>query len=504
MNHREEVLVKVTVKLIFWLICFVGIVYQVATVSKIYFAYKINTVVTMNYPQFVIRPSMTICFNTVEIFDWTKLSKTKMRRILNESESELASVLGLQNILNADEPNLNSNRSFIKAIRDITTRQKIIATGILNRGLNAKQIIDRTVKHLNFISQCFDVDIFNYTYGRVNCSEKYTLDIYTRGMVTCMRLDSTDKEQKYSYVKLNQMITKGLLFQFDLRAFKLRERTSNIMLSFAKQKEYLRFGFINNVIPNVFSEMTVLTIRIYQSQLLKSPYETDCLDYNRLKLFQDSPFSPINNRGDCIEACLLQESTSSNFMAPIYPELSVTKEITNKIIPLSSLYRKSKLYQRYFQDKKDCTHICRKPECDIILFSPQIVSPREFGILPSMHHSIKIYTTDLPITSTKSVAKLDFVEYWSYISGIIGFWIGFSVFHVIDALPFIREWKSKTNVHQFKQGEQRNPKFQLHRIRLSQIAAFKTEHCPKVLRSMLFGEKKVTLDQFRRKVGQGN
>lgn len=447
---------KLTVKRIFWFsVCILGTILQVIQVSNIYFSYKITTVVTMNYPEYISRPSLTICFYTVEIYDWNKVGE------VNLVELEKLGLKEASKITNSTEA-LNSLQDQVRADG---FGEKIIYTGIVNNNATSREIMSRSLNYSTFILGCYEISNKDYRYHANKLCSNFKETTYMREMQKCIRIDSKLPSTEYSSILLNQIVSQGFFFQFKVNG-KYSKRISNVMYSFSPVGSFLRNGYIRQIMKETLSVSIILTYSIYRSELLPLPFETACINYQNSMSqsnFQFRRFSQhfqpnysynytfdpksIKDRGDCWEECVIINSVK--YFGRIAPGVSVTGSINIPMISQYEIETNETLHAFDRKIKTKCNRKCKRPECDLSTFIPHVISSKSRELNGKKAQKVIIHAMNQPVTHAKAVQKMNFVEYLSYVATAIGFWLGLSVFDfgltiVKKLIPLARStWKTQ-------------------------------------------------------------
>ena len=66
-----------SIKVIWFLVCFAGNVYQVAQISENFFEYQIVTTINVNYPAMFLVPAISVCLFEIHVTNIEKLMELK-------------------------------------------------------------------------------------------------------------------------------------------------------------------------------------------------------------------------------------------------------------------------------------------------------------------------------------------------------------------------------------------------------------------------------------------
>lgn len=461
-NRTNSRKFRTNFKLFFWfIICIIGSILQVIEVSNIYFSYKITTLVTMSYPPLITRPSLTVCFYTVEIYDWDKVN--------------LSDLVELEKIGLINATQIMVSKEILKKVqtqvRNDGFGEMIDYTGIVNSNSTASQVMSRSLNFTTLIKGCYEISNIDYMYHSDKKCSNFKETTYVREMQKCIRIDSLLRSQEYKYMLLNQIVSQGFFYQFKVNG-KYSGRISNVMYSFGPVGGFLRNGYIRQVMKETLSVSIILTYSIYRSQLLPEPFETACINYKNylnkehfvLKNFKHPKpkvddyrnykynFDPksILHRGDCWEECV--KINSVKYFGKISPGVSVTSDIEIPMMSQFELEDDKNIFNFDREIKTKCNDKCKWQECDSSYFIPQIVSSKVREVEGTKAQKVIVHVMTQPVTHTVAVQKMNFVEYISYIATAIGFWLGLTVYDsglafVRKAFPFIQSQMKNLMLH---------------------------------------------------------
>ena len=401
MNHPLNVLKERTtelahhklylVKLLWCGLCICGSILQMIQVSIIYFSYRVTSVVVIDFPDKMVRPSLTICFDSIDFYKWATLSPERNVSLLKAG---------------FDPPHsfwlTKYKRKLQGYVDKLDLNERIKYSGILFSGMNAHEIVDNLTGLATFLDGCFQVSNTDYKLNRVNCSASYIPKAYVRDMETCVELDSNLPSDEYSFVELRQVSTEALLFKFILKV-DLGHKGTKFRYSLAGRHRFLRNGFIKPVSTLTNSYGSTLTYDVFTNELLKLPYETDCLDYDHLT------GEVLTSRGDCFEFCVAK--LSMDRWKKLLPGVSVGENSKSVIITQYELDNDPKM-NREAQVLIDwCNQGCHKPECNWTIYSVRIQDVETVFTSTALVHSVKVDAMQSPTVTTQAVPNLSFIEY---------------------------------------------------------------------------------------------
>lgn len=162
--------------------------------------------------------------------------------------------------------------------------------------------------------------------------------------------------------------------------------------------------------------MFILTLGLYETYSLKSPYETHCVEISKISCYQECVDSIYKMYGYIHDASIVIEGSPEAKFKPV--------EIGQQIANFSLFSQQIKSYDANIGRKINifCHSKCPYSLCDYKLVNTHI-SPS----FPSNNNmSLVIETVNRPITKIVFVPLIDFNEYSTQMASLIGIYIGLS------------------------------------------------------------------------------
>ena len=395
------------VSLVLFLSCLCGNVYQITKISSIYFAYPMNTQVSVGYPSLIDPPSQTICFYLLEIFDWPKVIK---------SQPEALAILGLH-----DETN---HSRIIAHVKTLDYYAKLSATSMMIRDLNVSSILSLTIAFEQIFQQ---VNIFDplkqiETLKTKEILKEFKIHYFLRTIHKCFMFQQVNP-RIFPVIKINRMFTiPGFLYQIRLRD-STNDRTTNVLLAYSPQGQLPRSGFYRFIKVNTEYKLFSMTYQQYENQFLPPPFETKCISYSSDTIHK--------SRADCFDDCVIRSGfTYDDLEGKVVPGPLLTQSMASDI-PLSpsDFVFKPKLWSLVAKIEDQCASDCHRIDCNSVVYVPVLQS-----VMDRKETSFITFSLSVPATNTTFSQKVSFTEYATDLVSTFGFWLGISLFSTLSFL----------------------------------------------------------------------
>ena len=237
----------------------------------------------------------------------------------------------------------------------------------------------------------------------------------------------------------------GLLnfFRFSTRAM---NATSQGLIADNINRKYSRLGYFRSLFLTDLKQLISMTYEEYSNTLLPSPYVTHCRYYASSDPSIKHGDDDIIDRGTCFESCV--ENRTKDILGVTLPGVFVFEETVKKHpnmdhMTVVELYSNGSMLQLKNNLSNECDELCSSPTCSDTFYIPILQSSIDYdapAVITYIMQSPKIDTTCDP--------KLNLIGYFTNVFSTFGFWIGLSVFSVVDiAADFISErvksWNGK-------------------------------------------------------------
>lgn len=413
------------IKLIWLLIGAVGGVIHVLEVSKIYFAYSVGYVVFINTPITVRRPSLNLCFDLLDVYDW--LSPLTQNAAVEFIVSEYGkNTVTVEQFYRNETVRSSLLASLQWVVRNDEVRRKMLISRLIEN-LSAREIFERSGLKNQLVEYGHEVSPENHTFHDVLFGKGYTETWYIRNARICCRIDSTEPSDVYSTTKLNQLSSQASWFSYRFNETVVQMvEAGTVQYSFIPRFHLLRTG-LNQIVKTMsLRARPVFSFIIYHVVRLRAPYKTECIDYEETD-------AAIHTRFDCYELCLKNQSISR--WKKILPRISVPLDCNYKIFTQFELDQSEKLRRGRDQLRSTCNDLCRKRECVSTTLVAVIMSLIDGSFMSRDRTNTQIVTVenpDAPVTQTEAFAQIDFAEYASYVTGALSFWVGLVSLHCLQ------------------------------------------------------------------------
>lgn len=205
---------------------------------------------------------------------------------------------------------------------------------------------------------------------------------------------------------------------------KLLER-GRVEYALAPGRQILRTGSDQVAQMTSLRARTALSFFTYHVDRLEAPYETDCIHYRQRD-------AGIRTRFDCYELCVKNYSISK--WRKMLPRISVPLNCSYKFMSQLQIDSNVTLKSEISKLKVTCDYLCRKRDCNSTTLETIVLSFIDVSFLSEARFNARVMSIEnptSPVAQTLAVAKLDFAEYASYVTGALSFWVGLVALHCL-------------------------------------------------------------------------
>ncbi len=185
---------------------------------------------------------------------------------------------------------------------------------------------------------------------------------------------------------------------------------SRNVLNSAQENAYLTISEDNSSISE-----TQLTYDLYQSELLESPYITDCWFYDRTFNFR--------TQGNCIDSCLLEHYIRNLSLISGESLIQEHDDYPKQLRFDEWADYENKTFLNVSIDIEIfCRNlICSKKDCFRVEFVPVVQK-----VEPSENLTITVNPSKAPEFNVKFAPSINPIDFVTYVLSTIGFWTGFA------------------------------------------------------------------------------
>ena len=188
---------------------------------------------------------------------------------------------------------------------------------------------------------------------------------------------------------------------------------------------------------NISKDHTYFYIEL-RTELLGHGYDTDCLEYDL-----DHQYTNFSMRSDCISSCIQEsfEKLAEYRICPVspYPQKFEKSNQGQLFLPcdVKDWSRENGVNELYFKMidplEYKCNEQCKK-DCDFIFY---VMEPKITFEEFDAEFKINIEHNHLPDVSIKYVPQTSFISFACNFGGLLGMWLGLSIFKVFEHIPSI-------------------------------------------------------------------
>lgn len=368
---------------VFVISCTIGLIYQTVSMSQLYFDYKTTTSIEIAVPDEINPLATSLCLNYIDILDYKRLNNMTGRRwsFLSQmtTKQNYADNLTVAEIFNfTPEPTSILSRAMFrtKASFNITT-----AVG------------DETNKYFN-CSKYLYLDYMCYKFSQKNVT-KHPFSFFaatpsTAGSIYALELKEGTTSRSDTIKLLNH--------EEDLLPFRSMRATPIIIRKYDHRTRKAEYNtFVYNMIR-------------MDSRLLPPPYKTECMDYNQ---------TGYESEEHCVQDCVKRRILKKYNKIPF--SIIIQEPLDKQIVSYKDVSDRQKAAYILETDRVCKDVICKRKAC---WFSVTITDS-----MPSkgQNFSLLYLIPSHPSFFTTTHAKMDVVEFLTYIMGAVSMWTGLSL-----------------------------------------------------------------------------
>ncbi|XP_027197220.2 uncharacterized protein LOC113791626 [Dermatophagoides pteronyssinus] len=465
MKSYKKKIILYTLKTIAYTFCALGCAYQVISILNLYFSFPTTVFSFVEIMNRLELPAITFCTNNLIMLD-------KMKQIdpeFNQSWTKL---------LEISEQNSNQTRLLKQKLIDQTIRKlmdqlsvydfsqlgtewnDLLQNQYFKCATDPYNVDKKCINHSNIIQSaqelgnCFTVFRWseNRTLKDIAIKSGISQSPVIRGVEDSLNLEIADQP-----FHPNEVFRMMINFSLNQRTTLNEKVMGHLAIHDEKELPPIRNrNFI--VYPGYYYEFYISK---ESGKYLASPYVTDCINYDREKIWtttMDTSKSQINvmSRETCIMNCLAKNTINlCKCWPPELPFIVIDhnnqsnhlkwcswRDGTNIIVTNSS---KERNWFRYCfaRHEKQCKNLC-KIECksdSYEVMRQKVIWPSQERIDHSEKYdmtlrecctliSIRFWSSEQSIQDYQP--KYEFVEFISYFGGLLSIWLGFSLVKTYD------------------------------------------------------------------------
>ena len=409
--------------IVLWLImCFSGTSFQFYHVSSHYFSYGITTNVQMATEDYFTVPVTIICFETLQVIQWHKLTHNERLQILQDD-------LGVDTFKyetsDEDEESIQRLPSIIKGAPDIWPKYQAVSN---LQALNISRIFEVTYKFRDMFDR---VAVYLENGTKTGVSRNYALlsprsaefyDFFEvseifKDMFRCYSLKF--KEPVINHYHLSRQAGRPGAYAITVLNQPRVNDTSAMYFIPNNNDRNLTAGFYGHLpMASKTDHAQHLSYDVFESKLLEAPYETRCIEYSDFGL---------GSRGECFEECIRNESITATGM--IHPALTIYGGETRKAIKLLDIMQNNKSVKALMDDLEDlCDKRCQAKDCRSTIYIPKLLSSvpmRQLSLVAN-------HAPHSPVIRATCQQAVSLVQYLTDVASTFGFWLGISAFGFLD------------------------------------------------------------------------
>lgn len=368
------------------LACLCGLVWQLLMVSDLYFKYKVDSVIEIAIPTWIIPLATTLCTRWTDVLDYERLNQETARDWSKPREvtdiQKYQHELPVREIFRFTPEERESLARVSVRIDDSYDRIDVIGSDAYNRFSVRKFIY---LENICYQFHPLNMTVRSYTF--------YAMTIRSAAMLYDLWLNATLTSAENILVIMHE----GRVMPFISLKYHptIKRRISMDDPSYT----YNHFK----------SHLIRLSIR-----KLPSPYESNCHDY--------SP--AYSSHVHCAQDCVIRK-TLKRFNRLPFSDIITDQESAQKMISVIDL-KNSSLVKDLLTIEQECSQgSCRKEECVMKLS----MTVTESYVSKSFWFRLRVPSQ--PWFTVISRAKLDLVEYLTYVMSTVSTWTGMSVMSML-------------------------------------------------------------------------
>lgn len=416
-----------------WLaLCLIGNVIQIEEISSTYFKYGENVEVRIEYPERVYPPANVICFNFLEVINWTHVTVKDMERFPPEFGVIVYSAIH-------QEVSWKSVEEYVLNIRpDLKLKYaleflngKTIDVDLRNIILSPSFIFPKMLMHIE--SESDGLELKEYSYENFSSKVHVSPSIQSSELCFTFRMkQSIAQNMSLSKIELSRNYILNNFFYGVFLNQDIQERVSYIKVGYLNHDEHLNYGankMIGSQLPQ--GACLAMTFKEIQVDRLKPPYESACRDYGKIR--EDGL---ISTRSDCVDDCM-KDLSEENFGA-VMPGIGIEIETDNGTMyfPFNTSNEGDHAMLRRVGRKINrivsfCASKCKRPDCHSSYFIPDLISIVDF----SLYNGIATYVLVFPSIFVTSKPIVSFLQVITDVFSTFSTWLGISTIDFISVVP---------------------------------------------------------------------
>lgn len=416
MGRRLALLVSSYLMRVF---CIAGATYMVVNMTRLYFEYRVTTVINIQIDDMVSPYATTICVRYTDILDYQRLEQ--------ETGRKWRHVRDLEAVMKYKE-NLT-----VAEIFEYTPGKEGIVDSIIFRVKGTYQMFhSKGVKDLETKKFLFS----EFICYKIALKSQFlqpmpydSLSVTTKSPGLVYEIRFSDSLSMAHYMRLSlapayAIPRRSLKFQPIIRRGDRSTQRIHNNSSFQPTINYF-FNSVSRV----------------ETDYLPAPYETDCLHYRTKTRFS----SDATCHQTCVEELVLKNMDLVTFTSVI------TKPYDKKMI-VNPTFLSQDGEEEFHRIHEFCDKgLCRKRDCRYRAVMTTTTS------IPDRLFRSRMMVPNQPSIRKKTFPKTDFIEYFTFVSSAISTWIGISVlwFDPINVMNFCRKRRRTRR----RDGRQKDGKF---------------------------------------------
>ena len=365
---------------VYFSLCLSGLIWQIVQISINYFAFSVVSDIKIIMPGIVQKKALNLCFQCGEILNYSMYDELVKKYFMTEYENKYVRRNGMD---------FKMDFLFNRSIEER-----------FNLMINPNEIFQ---DQLNYGSKQFLISYFN-------CYQLYPVLNETNSMIMQSPLELG---VRYRYEASN-IYMKNITHMF----------ISLSKVNFLPWSEFTTTDVVANILPEKGSTVFFISSQSYEIDKLKSPYTDHCIDYT---------IFGYGDREDALRKCMNEESIET------YGKVSGVQifERENILNEKYSLYGKYSILMLESDQTmwKKCLDRHKYDNCHKKFMFTKL-SMKTIPILNGNTTFFALSRSRNPSFKIESKARIDDIDFVTYIFGALGSWIGFS-FLVLNPFPYI-------------------------------------------------------------------
>ena len=399
-------------KVIWFIFCLSGNLYQIAEIASDFFSYQIVTTINVNFPETFLAPAMGVCLYEIQIADLDKLEAVRptFKEDLNMSSW--------------------TNDQIHHKLKSVGVADKRKYQGIMFKGLDIKTRSQVVYKFHDLFSDCLLVKPDGGRQKSGKCSDLFQIVYYRFLLYVCYSFNFKSSNLSLEFLRSNRAeTTSGFLYNFKFTQ-KAINITAESLLSYNMNHELDRMGYFRYLFLSELEHLISLTYSEYANSLLPRPYVTKCRRYSSFHQSDED----IIDRGSCYESCIKNKSVEMFGPEKILPGVFIFNETIEKhpekrILDVYELYSNETKIDLKDNISSSCDKFCSASACEETFHVPILRSSIRYPF-----PVVITYVMQSPKIETICDPKLSLVVFLTNVLSTFGFWVGLSLYSVIEIL----------------------------------------------------------------------